>query len=71
MLSVILPIELERRLEELARTTGRTKTFYVKEALQAHIEDMEDRYLAFERLEHPMPTLSMLEVYDELKNMDS
>ena len=71
MLSVKLPIELENRLEELARITGRTKTFYVKEALQAHIEDMEDRYLAFQRLENPMPTLSMQEMRDELKNMDS
>ena len=46
MLSVRLPEELEQRLEALAKATGRSKTYYVREALIEKIEDMEDLYLA-------------------------
>ncbi len=46
MLSVRLPAELEQRLEALAKATGRSKTYYVREALIEKIEDMEDLYLA-------------------------
>jgi len=38
--------ELDARLDRLARLTGRTKTFYVREAVEAHLEDLEDIYLA-------------------------
>jgi RHH-type rel operon transcriptional repressor/antitoxin RelB len=38
------------RLEHLAIRTGRTKSFYVKEALKEHLEDLEDIYLAEQRL---------------------
>ena len=31
--------------------TGRTKTFYVREAIIEHLEDLEDRYLAESALE--------------------
>lgn len=51
MLAIRLPESIEKRLEELARRTGRTKTFYVREALLQHLEDMEDRYLAERALE--------------------
>ena len=46
MLSVRLPEELEQRLEALAKATGRSKTYYVREALIAKLEDMEDVYMA-------------------------
>lgn len=48
MLAIRLPEELERRLAELARRTGRTKTFYAREAIEVHLEDLEDYYLAAE-----------------------
>ena len=51
MLSVRLPEELEQRLEALAKATGRSKTYYVREALIQKIEDMEDLYLAETALE--------------------
>jgi RHH-type rel operon transcriptional repressor/antitoxin RelB len=51
MLAVRLPQSIEKRLERLARRTGRTKTFYVREALLEHLEDMEDMYLAEGALE--------------------
>ena len=48
MLAVRLPKEIEQRLATLAERTGRTKTYYVREAVLAHLEDMEDYYLAAE-----------------------
>jgi RHH-type rel operon transcriptional repressor/antitoxin RelB len=52
-LSVRLPEEVEARLDALARKTGRTKTFYVREAIVEHIEDLEDYFLALERMQNP------------------
>lgn len=46
MLTVRLPLSIEKRLEKLARRTGRTKSFYVREAILQHLEDLEDIYLA-------------------------
>src|SRR5215831_13207158 len=46
MLAVRLPADIERRLDALAKATGRTKTFYVREAILEHLEDLEDLYLA-------------------------
>ena len=51
MLSIRLDPETEKRLERLATTTGRTKSYYAREALLEHLDDMEDRYIAIERLE--------------------
>ena len=46
MLAIRLPESIEKRLEKLAKRTGRTKTFYVREAILQHLEDLEDLYLA-------------------------
>jgi RHH-type rel operon transcriptional repressor/antitoxin RelB len=46
MLAVRLPPSIEKRLEKLARRTGRTKTDYVREAILEHLADLEDLYLA-------------------------
>jgi RHH-type rel operon transcriptional repressor/antitoxin RelB len=46
MLAIRLPESIEKRLEKLARRTGRTKTFYVREALLQHLDELEDMYLA-------------------------
>ena len=50
MLAIRLPEGVEKRLERLAKRTGRTKTFYAREALLRHIEDLEDIYLAEKEL---------------------
>jgi RHH-type rel operon transcriptional repressor/antitoxin RelB len=50
MLSLKLPEELENRLKDLAIKTKRSKSFYIREALQQYLEDNEDGYLALERL---------------------
>jgi RHH-type rel operon transcriptional repressor/antitoxin RelB len=44
--SIRLNDELDARLERLARLTGRSKSFYVKQALEEHVDDLEDLYLA-------------------------
>jgi len=46
MLTIRLPAELENRLNVLADTTKRPKSFYVREALERSLEDIEDVYLA-------------------------
>jgi RHH-type rel operon transcriptional repressor/antitoxin RelB len=49
MLALRLPRDLEARLDALARKTGRTKSFYAREALVEYIDDLEDLYLAQKR----------------------
>ena len=50
MLALRLPPDIEERLDALARKTGRTKSFYAREAILRQIEDIEDYYLARRRL---------------------
>jgi len=50
MLALRLDEDIERRLERLAARTGRTKTFYARAAILAHLDDLEDFYLAEERM---------------------
>ena len=50
MLALRLSLDIEQRLEALAKKTGRTKSFYAREAIVEHIENLEDYYLAEERL---------------------
>ena len=59
MLDVRLPPEIERRLEVLAKKTGRTKSYYVREAVLRQIEDIEDYYLARRRLARGGPRVAM------------
>jgi RHH-type transcriptional regulator, rel operon repressor / antitoxin RelB len=49
MMAVRIPESIEARLEKLAKRTGRTKTFYVREAILNQIEDLEYLYLAEKR----------------------
>lgn len=50
MLAIRLPIEVESRLDSLAKATGRTKTYYAREAILEHLDDLEDLYLAEQRM---------------------
>ncbi len=50
MLAVRLPPEIEARLDALAKLTGRTKSYYAREAILEHLDDLEDIYLAENRL---------------------
>lgn len=42
MLAIRLPEEIEARLAALAAKSGRTKTYYVREAILKYLEDLED-----------------------------
>ena len=58
MLAIRLPAEIEDRLDALAKATGRTKTFYAREAILEYLDDLEDVYLAEKRLENLRAGLS-------------
>jgi len=51
--------DIERRLDDLARRTGRTKSFYARELIESNLED---RYLAEARLEKRRPTFTSNQV---------
>ncbi len=51
MLALRLPEEVEQRLDMLAQATGRSKSYYAREAIVTHLDDLEEIYLAEQRLE--------------------
>ena len=51
MLAIRLPERIEKRLDRLAKRTGRTKTYYARESILQHLDELEDIYLAEKRLE--------------------
>ena len=66
MLSVRLAPEIMERLELLADKTGRTKSFYAREAILRYLEDMEDTFIAIERLETPAKRWTLAELENEV-----
>ncbi|MGL5828103.1 MAG: type II toxin-antitoxin system RelB family antitoxin [Angustibacter sp.] len=40
----------EERLERLSKRTGRSKSFYVREAMREHLDDLEDAFAAEQAL---------------------
>jgi RHH-type transcriptional regulator, rel operon repressor / antitoxin RelB len=67
MLSVRLAPELMERLQTLADKTGRTKSFYAREAIARYLEDMADTVIAIERLQTPAKRWTL----HDLENPDS
>ena len=66
MLSIRLKRDIEKRLNRLAKETGRTKTFYASKLIEENLEDMEDRYLAEARLEKRGKTYNSAQVRSQL-----
>ena len=70
MLALRLPTEIEERLEALAKATGRTKSYYAREAILEHLDGLEGIYLAEKTLEQvrrgEMTTHSLDDVEREL-----
>jgi RHH-type rel operon transcriptional repressor/antitoxin RelB len=66
MLALRLPPKIEARLDALAKKTGRTKSFYAREAILRHIEDLEDFHLARRRLTRRGPRVSLEALEAEL-----
>jgi RHH-type rel operon transcriptional repressor/antitoxin RelB len=48
--SIRLDPAIEQRLENLAAQTGRSKAYYLRELVTDGLEDLEDLYLAEQRL---------------------
>ena len=48
MLAIRLDEKTESRLEDLSSKTGRTKTWYVRKAIETYIDDLEDAATAYE-----------------------
>ena len=66
MLAIRLDAEIEKRLEALAKKTGRTKTYYARQAILKHLTDLEDYYLAVDSLQNPGRIYSAEEAKREL-----
>ncbi len=67
MLAIRLPEDIDQRLTALAKRTGRTKTFYAREAIMAHLEDLEDYYLAAEAYDEFMQRGESARPLDEVE----
>jgi RHH-type rel operon transcriptional repressor/antitoxin RelB len=68
-ITVRLGSDVEKRLDTLAKLTGRTKTYYIRQALEEKLNDLEDLYIAEHRLEEPEQrwSLEQLERNDDLE----
>jgi RHH-type transcriptional regulator, rel operon repressor / antitoxin RelB len=67
-LAVRLPEELAAELEQLARETGRSKSYYARQAIIEFLEDRADylRAIAILERERGQPDLTLEEVKREL-----
>lgn len=64
--------ETEARLDHLAKVTGRSRSFYLRQLIEENLDDLEDIYLAEKRLEDlragKSATLSAEEVWGGLED---
>lgn len=58
-IAIRLSEELESKLSSLAKKTKRSKSFYVREAIERYLEDVGDYYLGLDILENPGRTYSL------------
>lgn len=65
-MTVRLEDDLDERLGNLARETGRTKSYYTKLALQEFLDEQEDYVLGMAALERREPTISLEALEREL-----
>jgi len=66
MLAVRLDPETEDKLNRLAHETGRSKSYYVKQAIENYLEEREDYLLALAVLERDEPRKPIAEVRKDL-----
>jgi len=69
-ITVRLGDSVEKRLDELAKLTGRIKTYYIRLAFEEKLDELEDLYVAEQRLEQPVQrwSLDKLERGDDLES---
>jgi RHH-type rel operon transcriptional repressor/antitoxin RelB len=65
--SLRLPVEMIERIERLAKATGRSRTFYMQEAIKQKLEDLEDLYLAEQALIDIRAGKNRLHTLDEVE----
>lgn len=69
--SIRLDDDIYERLQEFAAKTGRTATFYMREAIETHLDDIECVYLAEQTLKQvksgKQRTFSLSEVESSIK----
>ena len=69
--TIRLSESMEKRLDELAKLTGRTKSYYIRLALEEKLEEMEDLYTAEYRLEQPEGKRWSLQELERGDDLDS
>jgi RHH-type rel operon transcriptional repressor/antitoxin RelB len=62
MLGIRLEPELEEKLESLSKATGRSKSYYAREAIRQFLEDREDYLKGIAALERREPTITLEEL---------
>ena len=66
LVAVRLTDELDSKLEHLKNETGRSKSYYLKKALEQYLEDREDYLLAVARMEENNPRISYKKMRKDL-----
>ena len=66
MIAVRLPESIEKRLDQLAVKTNRTKSYYIRKAIEEFLEDEADYILALERIQKNNPRISLAEMEKRL-----
>ena len=66
MLNIRLSDQIEQRLVNLSKVTGRTKSYYARQAIESFLDAEEDYLLAISRLERKNPRVSLDDLEDQL-----
>jgi RHH-type transcriptional regulator, rel operon repressor / antitoxin RelB len=66
MIAIRLNQDTENRLTKLAKETGRSKSYYVKQAIEHFLEEREDYLLALSVLEKEEPRIPIADVRKKL-----
>lgn len=61
MINVRAP-DLEKRLNNLVAVTGKTKSYYVKQALENFLEEQEEAEIALQRMQEKLPGITIEEM---------
>lgn len=51
MLAINLPEDIEKRLTSLSLSTGRSVQYYARQVILDYLDEVEDRYLALNRIQ--------------------
>jgi RHH-type transcriptional regulator, rel operon repressor / antitoxin RelB len=62
MLTIRLDPEIEQKLEALARETGRSRSYYAREAIRQFLEDREDYVKGIATLQRRERTITLDEL---------